>query len=84
MKMTVYCKPVALYLLVQKYPDLMIILPVGWTLEWLGCLSITCFGGEQVLQAFVNGTEGLPPLLEHKQYHSVLHQGSWCRQSYRI
>ena len=66
--------------MMQKYPDLMIILPVGWTLEWLGGLSVTCFGWKQVLQAFVNGTEGLPPLLEHKQYHSVLHQSSWCRQ----
>ena len=48
-------------------PDLwIIILPAGWTLQRLGGLSVTGLGGEQVLQASVNGMKGLPPLLEHK------------------
>ena len=52
-------------------------LPMCWTPEWLGCLSIAGLASEQVLQALVNGAERFSFLLEQEQDDSVLHESPW-------
>ena len=52
-------------------------LPVLWTSEWLGSLSIVGLASEQVLQALVNGAERFSFLLEQEQDDSVLHESPW-------